>query len=51
VDAKMAGAVAAQRVLESYGFTAYAVDRLDWDSSLLLLILAGFGLLFFGWLH
>jgi len=29
VDAKMAGAVAAQRVLEGYGFTAYAVDRLD----------------------
>jgi hypothetical protein len=29
VDAKYAGAVAAQRVLESYGFEAYAVDRLD----------------------
>jgi len=29
VDAKYAGAVAAQRVLEGYGFTAYAVDRLD----------------------
>ena len=29
VDAKMAGAVAAKRVLEGYGFDAYAVDRLD----------------------
>ena len=29
VDAKYAGACSAQRVLESYGFTAYAVDRLD----------------------
>jgi len=29
VDAKMAGAVAAKHVLKDYGFTAYAVDRLD----------------------